>query len=159
MTVFAFKSVDFVSQKGVATKKSLPPVKAFCFFAKFTAAIFPAVSPQRGLTSIIPAPQVGSPLFKTLGGSQFPWGGAASQTKRFAKRAQAKSRDRRGRMRVSDPSRYQREDPGNGGFIRLEGQAVSRVPGSLISSLCCRGGALGTFYWRDGSGRAKCHQN
>ena len=39
MTVFAFKSVDFVSEKGVATKKSLPPVKVFCFFVKFTAAI------------------------------------------------------------------------------------------------------------------------
>ena len=34
MTVFAFKSVDFVSQKGVATKKSLPPVKAFLFFCE-----------------------------------------------------------------------------------------------------------------------------
>ena len=54
-TVFPFKSVDPVSQKGVATKKSLPPVKAFLFFVKFTAAIFPAASPQRGLTSIFPA--------------------------------------------------------------------------------------------------------
>ena len=41
-----------VSRTGVATKKSLPPVKVFSFFVKFTAAIFPAVSPQRGLTSI-----------------------------------------------------------------------------------------------------------
>ena len=30
VTVFASKSVDFVSQKGAATKKSLPPVKV-CF--------------------------------------------------------------------------------------------------------------------------------
>ena len=51
VTVFAFKSVDFASQKGVETKKSLPPVKVFLFFVKFTAAIFLAVSPQRGLTS------------------------------------------------------------------------------------------------------------
>ena len=35
MTVFAFKSVDFVSEKGVATKKSLPPVKVFLLFVKF----------------------------------------------------------------------------------------------------------------------------
>ena len=52
MTVFAFKSVDFVSEKGVATKKSLPPVKAFLFFCEIRSShIFPAVSPHRGLTS------------------------------------------------------------------------------------------------------------
>ena len=39
MTVFASKSVDLVSEKGVATKKSLPPVKVFLFVVKFTAAI------------------------------------------------------------------------------------------------------------------------
>ena len=54
MTVFAFKSVDFVSEKGVATKKSLPPVKVFLFFCEIRSShIFPAVSPQRGLTSIL----------------------------------------------------------------------------------------------------------
>ena len=40
-----------VSQKGVDTKNGLPPVAAF-FFVKFTTVIFPAVSPQRGPTSI-----------------------------------------------------------------------------------------------------------
>ena len=52
VTVFALKSVDFVSQEGVATKKSLPPVKAFLFFCEIHSShIFPAVSPQRGLTT------------------------------------------------------------------------------------------------------------
>ena len=54
MTVCAFKSVDFVSEKGVATEKSLPPVKVFLFFCEIRSShIFPAVSAQRGLTSIV----------------------------------------------------------------------------------------------------------
>ena len=48
-TLFAFKSFDLASQKGVDTKNGPPPVKAF-FFVKFATAIFPAVSPHRGLT-------------------------------------------------------------------------------------------------------------
>ena len=52
VTVFAIKSVDFVSHKGIETKKSLPPAKVF-FFVKFTIVIFLAVSPQRGPASII----------------------------------------------------------------------------------------------------------
>ena len=40
MGVFALQSVDFASQKGIATKKSLPPVKVFSFFVKVTTAIF-----------------------------------------------------------------------------------------------------------------------
>ena len=42
VTVFALESVNFVSQKGVETKKTIPPVKVF-FFGKFTTVIFPVV--------------------------------------------------------------------------------------------------------------------
>ena len=46
-TIFTFKSVGFASQKGLR-QKSLPPVKV-CEIRN--GHIFPAVSPQRGLTS------------------------------------------------------------------------------------------------------------
>ena len=47
--LFALKSVDLASQKEVDARNELPPVIAFCFFVKFTAVIFPAAPPQRGL--------------------------------------------------------------------------------------------------------------
>ena len=51
-TVFDPKSVDLFSQKGVDTKNGLLPVKAFFVAVKFTTVMFPALSPQRGLTVI-----------------------------------------------------------------------------------------------------------
>ena len=47
--LFALKWVDLVSQKEVDARNELPPAIASCFFAKFTAVIFLAASPQRGL--------------------------------------------------------------------------------------------------------------